>query len=84
MTSKQAKAKETQGYTLARKDCNSCKHLRFDLVMPAWMAEANIEAEAYGKKPKYLDSQRLRKNSRCSKGEFAVKATATCTLWEGA
>ena len=82
--SKQEKAKSQQGYDAkpAPAICSNCKHFSSEMKFPAW-----IEREvADGKKcwngtPYTLDMHGKEGNLRCLVGGFAVKKTATCTVF---
>ena len=80
--SKQSDAKESQGYSLVSGRCGNCAHLKFDVVMPAWMRSENLERVLNGLGPihTYAEPSRF----RCSLGGFSVKRSATCRLWSQA
>lgn len=74
---KQAKAKQEQGYTAEGPKCGNCKHRQFDMVLPAWMAEHNrLGVEQYG------DKYKQPKNQRCGISGFAIKVQGWCVKHE--
>lgn len=78
--SKQAKAKEQQGYDSkpAARTCGKCKYFSAEKELPEWMVAANK-----GRVVRYTIEQHGReKNLRCAVGGFAVKKLATCSLFE--
>lgn len=78
--SKQAEAKEAQGYTTAVKNCGNCAHMTCELALPAWMANTNADAISRGWIPEYtVERHGVEKNTSCGIGGFAIKKTATCT-----
>lgn len=78
--SKQAQAKEAQGYTTAVRNCGNCSHRTCDISMQPWMEIDNRLEISRGKKPYYsLESHGTERNQRCAIGGFTIKKTATCT-----
>jgi hypothetical protein len=76
---KQAEAKVAQQYTRESPRCGNCKHHRFDMVMPAWMAAQNKSGqESWGKEHEQP------KNRRCGIGGFGVVAAGHCQKYEAA
>lgn len=80
--SKQVEAKLAQGYQDKPNTCGTCKHRKFELALPAWMLEINLNARANGNPPVYGDSQLIAKKNRCGLGGFAVKVSAFCRKHE--
>lgn len=80
MASKQAKAKEVQGYEQKPnpKTCINCRHYEFDMEIPLWQRMAN------DKQPGRYDFalNAFPHNLRCALGGFAVKKMATCKEFE--
>lgn len=75
--SKQSDAKAAQGYVEKPipRTCANCQYFRSDMLLAAWMIEANRSYSV----PRYsLPASGLEKNRRCDLGGFAVKKTATC------
>jgi hypothetical protein len=66
--SKQAEAREAQGYRTEPRNCSNCAHYRSDIT-------EHPPAFSWGN-PYTTES-----NRRCSLGSFAVKKTATCDRW---
>lgn len=70
--SKQSDAKKNQNYILKPipRTCNTCKNFEFDHIQ--------VHPPTQWKKDGWWED----KNLRCSIGEFAVKKTATCDLYD--
>ena len=82
-SSKQAKAKQEQGYTAEGPKCGNCKHRQFDMVLPAWMVEHNrVHAELDSGIKQYGDQYKQPKNQRCGIGGFAIKVQGWCVKHE--
>jgi hypothetical protein len=75
--SKQSEAKAAQGYMPNPMACANCMHLKFEMELPRWMQEENLQSPG-----RYGDGQALQKNLRCGLGGFAVKKMGTCNKWE--
>lgn len=83
--SKQAKAKEEQGYRLSGPTCSNCRNFASDMVPIKWMAEKNAQCTARGESPCYdlsWPANQKETNMRCAIGGFAVKKMAHCNRWE--
>jgi len=85
--SKQSEAKMKQGYKSKSPTCSDCVHLKFDMALPAWMAEKNIEVQqkidtgtAKSWDKLYGDELRRNTNIRCGIGGFAVKKQGCCSM----
>jgi hypothetical protein len=76
--SKQAAAKEAQGYTTDKRNCSNCAHRQCDRRLPAWMQRENARHPEH---PTWGDHHAQEVNQRCGIGGFAVKATAWCNQW---
>lgn len=79
--SKPSEAKTAQGYVdkPVPHTCGACKNFAFDIQLPAWMAQRNAETPD---RPRWhIRDYGQENNKRCVLGGFAVKKTATCTLW---
>lgn len=76
--SKQAEAKESQGYTTAVRNCRNCAHMTSERALPAWMVRDNEERSRIGMLPYPVETFGIEKNFRCGIGGFAIKKTATC------
>ena len=76
--SKQAKAKEAQGYTTAVSNCGNCVSLTSECALPAWIVRKNEERSRVGMRPYPVETFGVEKNLRCGIGGFAIKKTATC------
>lgn len=85
--SKQAKAKEEQGYRLLGPACGNCRHFTSEMVPIKWMVERNAKLTRQGQALALLDlslpANQKETNMRCAIGGFAVKKTAYCHSWEG-
>lgn len=83
--SKQAKAKEEQGYRLSGPTCGDCRNFASVMVPIKWMADANKKCADRGEAPSYdltLSANQKETNMRCAIGGFAVKKMAYCNRWE--
>lgn len=78
--SKQAEAKEAQGYTTSVRNCGNCAHMTSERGLPEWMREDNADRANRGLSPCYtVEAYGIEKNLRCGIGDFAIKKTATCS-----
>lgn len=83
--SKQAKAKEEQGYKASGPNCGNCRHFTSEMVPIKWMVERNAELARKGQGPGRdlsLPANQKETNMRCVIGGFATKKTAYCSRWE--
>jgi hypothetical protein len=76
--SKQSDAKKAQGYSTEPRNCKTCANRTCDTVLPDWVAR---EIEAGHRLLHDKDYYAIESKQRCSIGGFAVKMTATCSLW---
>lgn len=77
--SKQSEAKASQNYTPKAHNCGDCRNLKFDITLPAWMVQNNLELVSFGKEPRYtVEKNGVEKNIRCGIGGFAVKKMGIC------
>ena len=84
--SKQAEAKQAQGYSASGPTCSNCHHFTSEIVPINWMVHYNNECVAKGKDPYYdltLPVSQKETNMRCAIGGFAIKKTAYRNRWEG-
>lgn len=75
--SKQALAKQQQGYSTEPTNCGNCKHRSCVKELPSWMIGDRIYDTEIGRQRHSIE-----KNQRCTIGGFAVKKTARCNMWE--
>lgn len=83
--SKQAQAKEEQGYKLSGPNCGNCRSFTSEMVPIKWMVNRNKELAARGESPGYdldLLANQNETNMRCVIGGFATKKMAYCDRWE--
>ena len=77
--SKQAEAKEAQGYTTSANNCGNCANMTSERALQAWMEIDNRREISRGNKPYYsLETHGRERHKRCSIGGFAIQKTATC------
>lgn len=76
--SKQAEAKEAQGYTTAANNCGNCANMTSERALPAWIVRENEERSRVGMRPHSVEIFGVEKNLRCGIGGFAINKTATC------
>ena len=80
--SKQAQAKEAQGYTTAANNCGNCTHMTSERALPAWMVRDSEERSRIGMLPYPVETFGVERNLRCGIGGFAIKKTATCSKYK--
>ena len=76
--SKQAEAKEAQGYTTAVRNCGNCESLTSERVLPKFLVEINESRKERGLSLYTVEQNGVERNLRCGIGGFAIKKTATC------
>ena len=73
--SKQSEAKTAQGYTVKSNTCAGCANFSSERVLPAWMVKDGF-TDRYT-----LEIHGIEKNFLCIVGGFAVKKTASCSVF---
>jgi hypothetical protein len=82
--SKQALAKEAQGYdpTPAARTCSNCAHKASEMALADWMVRDNAKRAAAGLRIAFGEVNKVERSLRCGVGGFAIKKMGTCTQFQ--